>query len=88
MENAIQRVLDQARVVKLDIELNMKLNVHPSHQAWPWLAEYVAQTMLLYKVNAVDGLTAIQRIRGLSRATQKGKIRSAGSLLYPRGRQN
>lgn len=65
---------DQIRAIKLDDEINIKVKLHPSHHAWPWMIKYAAQTITMYKVNASDGLTAIQRIRGRARTAPKARF--------------
>lgn len=80
VENAIQRVQDQVRAIKLDVETNMKIDLHPSHYVWPWMVEYAAQTLLMYRINNSDGLTSIQRIRGRARTTPKARF--GEQILY------
>ena len=63
VENAIQRVQDQIRAIKLDVEINANTRINPDQPAWPWLIEFAAQTILYWRIGGDDGLTAIQRIR-------------------------
>lgn len=80
IEHKIQRMQDQVRAIKLDVETHMKTDLHPSHSAWPWMIEYAAQTILMYRINNSDGLTSIQRIRGCARTTPKARF--GEQILY------
>lgn len=74
IEHAIQTVQDQVRTIELDVETNVKIAVHPSHSAWPWMIEFDAQTILMYRIKNSGRLTLIQRIRGRARTTPKARF--------------
>ena len=80
IENCIQRIQDQIRAIKLDIEVNSDARLTPTHPAWPWLIEFAAQTLTFWRINAEDGLTAIQRIRG--KCTTSPKPRFGEKVMY------
>jgi hypothetical protein len=80
IENAIQRVQGQIRAIKLDVEINSKVKLTPTHVLWPWLIEYAAQTLLYWRISGEDGLTTIQRIRG--RSTMSPKPRFGEHVMY------
>ena len=62
VENAIQRLQDQIRAIKLDVEINANTRINPDQPAWPWFIEFVAPTILYWRIGGYDGFTAIQRI--------------------------
>ena len=80
VENAIQRIQDQIRAIKLDLETNANIKIAPSHPVWPWMIEFAAQTLLYWRISGDDGLTAIQRIRGKS--IMSPKPRFGEKVLY------
>ena len=64
VENAIDKVKAQIRALKLDVEANYGTKLADNHPVWPWLIEYVGQTLHMFQINRDDGLTPVQRIRG------------------------
>ena len=80
VENAIHRVQDHIRAIKLDVEINENTRINPDQPAWPWLIEFAAQTILYWRIGGYDGLTAIQRIRG--RSSTSPKPRFGEKVLY------
>ena len=80
VENAIQRVQGQIRAIKLDIEANSEARLNPSMPIWAWMVQYAAQTILYWRMDPDDGLTAMQKIRG--RAAMTARPRFGEKVLY------
>ena len=59
------------RALKLHIEAQADTEIDGAHPIWPWLVEYAAMGIYMYKVGA-DGKTARQRTRG--KASMAGTV--------------
>lgn len=70
-EIALQRMQGHIRAIKLDVEAATGARIGASHPLWPWFVEFVAQPLLLRRINPTDGLASIQRICGKSRVAPK-----------------
>lgn len=70
----MKRARGHIKAIRLGVEANMQVKSHPSHRTWPWTTDSAAQTILSHSVNASDGLTAIETLRGRAQSTPKARI--------------
>lgn len=73
IDDTIQRVQGQVRAIRLDWEAAAGSRIDASFPIWSCLIEFVAQTLLMWRISGDDGLTA-QRTRGRSRTTPKSRF--------------
>ena len=59
----IRRAKEQVRVMRLNLEANLKTQIDQSHALWPWLLCWASQLLNRYRIGN-DGRTGTQRILG------------------------
>ena len=62
------------------MEANSDVRLCPSMPIWAWMVRYAAQTILYWRIDPDDGLTAMQKIRG--RSAMMARPRFGEHVLY------
>ena len=63
VENAVQRVQGQFRVIRDDLESMIGRRMDGNHHCIPWMVRHAAQVINRYQVGS-DGKTAYRRLKG------------------------
>ena len=81
VDNAVKRIGEQVRTMKLALEKRYGVRVEKEHMILPWMIRYAANILSWYKIGR-DGKTCYERLKG--RKYHRGVAEFGECVLYLR----